>query len=426
MPKLTDRFIKSLVLAAGQKDRLVFDDEVRGLGVRVTAKGTKAFIVQWTDKATGRKVREPVGVWGSITVEQARDAARSKLGDVAKGVDPAAERKRKQAEAAAEKAENALSLDALLTAWAELHLVRRRPRYAAEAVRTVRLAFASHLKAPAIRLSRKDALQVLDDISASGRQALAVQVMGHARAAYTWAEKRGRVSSNPFRNLPLAASVSERDRTLDEAETAEVWAAAGTLPYPFGPFFRLALLTLQRREEVAGMRWSELSADRTLWTIPAERMKNNRPHDVQLSPAARDVLAPIPKREKCDLVFTTNGRTSISGYSRAKAALDNAIVKARAKAAEKAGAKPAKLVPWRVHDFRRTGVSRLAALGFDSIVADKLLAHKPAKLKGVASVYQRHDFAAERRRALEVWADHVVGAKPGGNVVAMRRLASAE
>jgi hypothetical protein len=72
--------------------------------------------------------------------------------------------------------------------------------------------------------------------------------------------------------------------------------------------------------------------------------------------------------------------------------------------------------------MRRTGVSRLAAMGFDSIVADKLLAHKPAKLKGVASVYQRHDFAAERRKALEAWAAHVTG-RPEDNVLELRRQA---
>ena len=62
---------------------------------------------------------------------------------------------------------------------------------------------------------------------------------------------------------------------------------------------------------------------------------------------------------------------------------------------------------WRLHDLRRTGVSALARLGVDSIVADKLLGHQPAKLRGVASVYQRHDFARERVNALETWANYV-------------------
>jgi hypothetical protein len=111
MPKLTDRVLKSLVVEPGKKDRLVFDAECPGLGVRVTVKGTKTFLAQWTDPATKRKVREPLGVWGSITLDQARAAARAKLGDVARGIDPVQERNRKRAVADAEKAEQALTLD---------------------------------------------------------------------------------------------------------------------------------------------------------------------------------------------------------------------------------------------------------------------------------------------------------------------------
>src|SRR4051794_39700898 len=145
----------------------------------------------------------------------------------------------------------------------------------------------------------------------------------------------------------------------------------------------MALLTLQRREEVAGMKWSEISPDLTTWTIPAGRMKNHKAHDVHLSEPARKILRSIPRTNGCDFVFTTNGRTSSSGFSRAKSVLD-------ARIAERNGG--ATMPQWHLHDFRRTGVSKLADLGVDSIVADKLLAHKPTRLAGVASVYQRHAF----------------------------------
>lgn len=420
MTKFTDRAVKALTLEPGRKDRLVFDDETPGLGLRITAK-SKTFLVQWTDLNTKRKVREALGVWGNITIEQARAAVRAKLGEVARGLDPTAERKRKKAEAESERAEAALTLDALIDEWGDLHLKRRRPRYAAEAKRALRFAFADHLKRPAARLTRAEVMAVLDKLSAAGKGTTAGRTLAYGRACYTWAEKRSRVTANPFHRLPIAEATNERDRVLTDSEVAEVWAAAGALPYPFGPFFRLAMLTLQRREEVAGMRWAEISADRTLWTIPAERMKNNRPHDVHLPPAARAILKTLPRREGTDLAFTTTGRTPISGYSRAKVQIDAAIAKARAEAARKIGRDSAPLVPWRLHDFRRTGVSRLAAMGFDSIVADKLLAHKPAKLKGVASVYQRHDFASERRKALEAWSDHVAGETVGNNIVKLKK-----
>jgi integrase len=186
--------------------------------------------------------------------------------------------------------------------------------------------------------------------------------------------------------------------------------------YPWAPFYQLAMLTLQRREEVAGMRWSEIADDLTIWRIPGERMKNGKPNDVHLSEAARAVLRAIPRKDGCDFVLSTTGTTPISGFSRAKIALDVAIVKARAEAASRDGTKAPPLLPWRLHDMRRTGVSTLARLGFDSIVVDMLLAHQPAKLRGVARVYQRRNFAAERARALDVWAAHVSATK-GDNVV---------
>src|SRR3954468_12483373 len=92
MPKLTDRFITTFKPEGTAKDRLAFDTECKGLGVRATAAGSKVFIVQWTDAATGRKVRAPLGAWGSITVDQARIAARARLGRVAQGINPVAER----------------------------------------------------------------------------------------------------------------------------------------------------------------------------------------------------------------------------------------------------------------------------------------------------------------------------------------------
>jgi integrase len=423
--RFTDRSIKALALPSGKKDMLVFDDECRGLGIRVTAKGNKNFIVQWTDAATKRRVREPIGVWGSITLDQARAAARSRLGDVARGIDPSAERKARKAAAEAEKAETSLTLALLIQRWGELHLSSRRPGYAAEAQRALRLAFAEMLKRPASHLTKNEVIGILDRMQGDGRAATATLTVAYGRACFAWAEKRGSVPGNPFHRLPIASSTTERDRVLSPDEVREVWEAAGFLGYPFGPFYRLALLTLQRREEVAGMCWSEVSEDGRTWTIPAARMKNSRAHDVHLSEEAREVLASIPRQadakgKPIDLVFTTTGKSPVSGFSRAKAMLDAAIVKARAKAAKEAGRDPKALVPWRVHDFRRTGVSHLAAIGFDAIVADKLLAHKPAKLKGVASVYQKHDFAGERRKALEAWAREVTSAPPAGNVVQLR------
>jgi integrase len=165
-------------------------------------------------------------------------------------------------------------------------------------------------------------------------------------------------------------------------------------------------------------------------------MKNGKPQDVHLAEAARAILRSLPRVEGCDFVFSTTSKrataveaerngnrrpepTPISGFSQGKRYLDAAIAKLRADAAVTEGRRLMPPIPWRLHDLRRTGVTRLAALGFDSIVVDKLLAHQPAKLRGVAGVYQRHDFARERAAALDAWAAHVLGIE-ANNIVRSR------
>ena len=210
-----------------------------------------------------------------------------RLGAVAKGIDPKAERLRRRAEAERERAETALTFDALIEEWKALHLAHRRPRYAAEAERAIRCGLPGLLKRPAARISRTDAVNALDQIVKAGKAITAGRTMAYARACFAWGKRRGKVPENPFAELPISAGATERERVLSDAEIAEVWAAADTFSYPFGPFYKLLILTLQRREEVAGMRWSEISHDLTRWTLPGVRMKNGKPHTVHLSEAVR-------------------------------------------------------------------------------------------------------------------------------------------
>lgn len=409
MPKLTDRFLSAFEPEPGRKDRLAFDTATPGLGVRVTGAGTKTFLVQWTDPATKQKRREPLGVWGNITIEQARDAARARLGDVAKGIDPRAARMERRAAAAKEKADSALTLERLVDDWSALHLAHKRQRYADEAVRALKRAFAAHLRKPAVRLTKAEAVEVLDALLKAGSASMAGRTLAYGRACFAWAEKRGKVAGNPFEGIPIGTGIVKRERVLTPEEIGRIWTAAAATAEPWGPLFRVLLLTLARREEVGAMRWSEVSADLTTWTIPGARMKRGQSHTVALPEAARDALSAVKRRKGVDLVFTTTGKTPVSGWTKAKAALDKA----------------AKVTDWRLHDIRRTGVSILASMGFSPVVADLLLAHQPASLSTVARVYQRHDYAPERKAALKAWAAHVIAcaeAKPAAdNVVPMRR-----
>jgi hypothetical protein len=144
------------------------------LGVRVTTAGSRVFIVQWHDRGAQRKRREPLGTWGSLTIAQVREAARALLGGVARGIDLAIERKRQKEQADAERAEAALTLDALITKWAKSHLSTKRPKYWREAERALRYAFAKHLKRPAAHLTRADVRTVLDGLVERGSGCLTI------------------------------------------------------------------------------------------------------------------------------------------------------------------------------------------------------------------------------------------------------------
>ena len=393
MPKLTERAIAALTIPAGKREVWLSDAEVIGLRVRAMAGG-KTFYACWTDRATGERRRERLGIWGSITLDQARGAARAILGEIAKGDDPKAKREARRVAAETAKAEAALTLAALVDDWAALHLAHKRPRYAAEAVRAIKHAFDKHLKRPAARLTKAEVVTVLDDLTKAGHAAMAGRTLAYGRACFTWAVKRGRLPSNPFAGVPVAAGIVARERVLTTEEVGRIWTAAKGMGEPWGPFIRLLLLTLARREEVAGMRWPELSPDLSTWTIPGARMKRGQAHVVALPEPAREALRSVTRIKGQDLVFSTTGKTPVSGFTKAKAALDKA----------------AKVTDWRLHDIRRSGVSALAAMGFNPVVADLLLAHKPATLSTVAQVYQRHDYADERARALEAWAARVLRA----------------
>jgi integrase len=157
------------------------------------------------------------------------------------------------------------------------------------------------------------------------------------------------------------------------------------------------------------------------WTIPAERAKNGRAHVVHLAEPARAILAELPRVAGADHVFP--GRTAgrdISAFSKCKLALDAAIAAERAKT----GMEQAAMADWRFHDFRRTAVTALAGMGFAPHVCDRLLNHLTGAIQGVAAVYQRHDFAMERAKALDAWAGHVLrtaeGDEKAGDVVVLR------
>jgi hypothetical protein len=179
--KLTQRRIEELRCPPGKRDVMVFDDEQRGLGVRVTANGGKTFLAQYT--LHGVKRRVPLGSCGAVSLAAARDAAQAIMGDVAKGRDPAKERKA----AALQAKHEVLSLDGLISQWSSRHLVHRRARYASEATRALRYAFGKRLDAPAAALTKKAVRATLNAIVDDGRKPIARLTAAYGSALYSWA-----------------------------------------------------------------------------------------------------------------------------------------------------------------------------------------------------------------------------------------------
>ncbi|MGF9760556.1 site-specific integrase [Microvirga sp. 0TCS3.31] len=190
---------------------------------------------------------------------------------------------------------------------------------------------------------------------------------------------------------------------LSDTELRLAWLAAARIGWPFGTMVQLLILTGQRREEVAAMRWSELSNNGRLWTLPAARTKNDQPHYVPLSQLAQGILSGIPRLKDSDLIFTTTGERPISGYSNAKERLDRVI----AEMAQEATAQASDAIivqPWRLHDLRRTVASGMARMGIAPHVIEAILNHRGGIISGVAAIYNRHDYLEEKRDALERWS----------------------
>jgi integrase len=205
---------------------------------------------------------------------------------------------------------------------------------------------------------------------------------------FKWAVENDIIAASPATNIKKPSQETPRDRVLTDDELKAVWHAAASAGYPFGSVLQLLILTGQRRTEVSDMERAEINDG--LWTLPRERVKNDRRHEVPLSRQAEAIIKASPHISD-RYVFSLNGTSPFGGFSKAKARLDRAVG----------------IADWTIHDLRRTAASGLARLGTDLAVIEKVLNHTSGTFAGIVGVYQRHEFAEEKRAALQQWADHV-------------------
>lgn len=391
---LIDRVVQALTPPAdGKKDKLVFDDRLPCLAVRVGANGRKIFLFQARQK-DGRQVRQPLGRFPEVSTARARDLAKGKAGQLASGADLHAERAERKAKVAQRKADSVLTTAGLIDEWTQAPKKQgaaKRQSYAQAADRRLRRVLEASLTKPASSITIDDLIRACDAIDKpAARHAAAVQI----KTLFRWAKIKRKIAHNPGADLELPEAPASRDRCLEGEEAQAVWHAAGSLPAPYGPFTRFLLATCVRRNEAAQARWSEFSDDLALWSIPAARMKTSKPHLVPIPSAIRDLLRALPRFSWSDLIFSADGRRAIGGFSDLKRKLDQALI-----------ADGVKLAPWRLHDFRRSAVSWMAADRVDISVADLLLAHGVSSLSSVGAVYQKFQWIDERADALRRWTE---------------------
>ena len=212
---------------------------------------------------------------------------------------------------------------------------------------------------------------------------------------------------------------------LKDNEVRLVWRAFEAVGEPFGSIGSLLLLTGARRAEVAGMKWDELDLAAKVWRIPKARTKNKRDHEIPLSDAAVRIIQALPRigDARGGFLFSTTGKTAVSGFSRAKAAIDKTILELAKEQAEAQGEDHERVeaaAHWTFHDLRRTVATNLQRLGVKLEVTEAVLNHVSGSRAGIVGVYQRHEYSAEKRAALDAWArrlDAIVNGAAAGNVV---------
>ncbi len=397
---LTDRLLRTLKTDAA-------DTVVPGLAVRIGANGQRTFVL--VGRFPGRKnpTRRAIGSYPAISLDQARSTARDWIALVQRGIDPAVE-------AAIERdARASNTFGVVAESFLTKHIASRRTAPAISRLVRGKL-IARWRDRPIDTIHRRDVIAMIEDVREKSGPAMARYTLTFARRLFGWAAARDLVAVNPCSSvrpddfLPPAVA---RDRVLSDSELALVLKATAGLAYPTAPYIRFLLLTGCRRQEAAGAVWSEFDGD--TWLLPAARVKNASEHALPLPKAVLDLLATLPRFSGCDFLFTT-GRRPLGGLSRRKAELDARIT-------ELNGGAP--IAPFTWHDLRRSVASGLAALGIAPHIIEGILNHRSGVISGIARIYNRHDFRAEKAHALELWAAHLDGLGYGdgaGNVVRLR------
>jgi integrase len=416
--RLTAKTVENLRPAApdptGMRNgrRFVMDAEVSGLGVKVTETGSRSYVLIKRFPGFKHPAPRQLGSCHVLSLEEAREKARDWLKLIARGIDPAtAEEDAKLA--AARKREN--SFAAVFEDFVKEKLAGERQGRDVE--RDVRKEFVTAwAKRPVADITDEDILAVIRAVKQRGAASHANNLFGYARRFFDWSiDQRGYgIKVNPCSGLKPARLVGEkvaRDRVLTDDELFAFWRATGRMGYPVGPLYRLLILTGLRLNEVADAKWSEFDLRNGVWIVPAARMKGKdgrvADHVVPITAEIAAILESLPRFKSGDFLFSvTFGKTPIWVSDKIKKRLDARMLRTLRALARRRGDDPSRvtLPSWVNHDLRRTMRTGLSKLRVDRDIREAVLAHTRP---GVEGIYDRHDYQAEKKDALERWAAYV-------------------
>jgi integrase len=386
LAKITKRTVEGLAPKAW-----LWDTELKGFGARRQTDGVFYYLRY---RLNGLQRTKSLGRHGHLTPELARAQAKQRLGKIASGIDPFAE------EATARAAE---TFGGELERYLEQQQGKLKPRSFEEIKRHLAVYAGPLHRMRLGEINRRAIAVQLAEVEKESGIVSRNRLRSSLSAFFTWIIQEGFIEANPVIGTRKIDEGGSRERVLTQTELAQLWSVLGqsnSVPLgQYGDVVRLLILTGQRRNEIAALRWDEVDFDRAVITLPPSRTKNNRTHELPLSPLALAILQRQPRRKGQEFVFPNRNGGRFVNWLEGRARLDKAI-------AQSTPIK-AKAQPWRLHDLRRTCATGMAELGVLPHIVEAVLNHVSGHKAGVAGIYNRARYENEMREALELWANRV-------------------
>ena len=409
--KLTDTLLQKRKAPDTGRDE-IFDTQVQGFGIRIGQRERAFFFIR---RVNGEKARFSLGQYPGVSLARARAEALEILNQIKIGEDPREDIKQRK-QIIIGNAEN--TFGRLAERFLNEYATGKKKPLRAQTVKGYKWALTGEpavawKKRTLASITDRDIIKVIDAFEAKKQFASARLLRAYLHRFFRWAVEKRMIDKNPASNIPLASDPSDfkRERILSTTELRKVLETADKLENPAKTFINMLAITGQRRGETALIKWSELDLDGDIpkWSIPAENAKNRLAHDVALPTQVVTNLRALPRLG--DYVFTTDGKTPISGFSKLKAKLDAGLI-------------DCSLAHWTLHDLRRSCATGMADLGIGPHIIEAILNHVSGAKSGVAGLYNRSKYDDERRSALAAWAKHVSKEEPACNVVRIGALAA--